>query len=32
MTTIAEKFGRDDWTRFTLRQRLTRYGVLLGCA
>jgi phosphonate transport system permease protein len=23
---------RDDWTRFTLRQRLTRYAVMAACA
>ena len=31
MTSIAEKFGRDEWTRFTFKQRMTRYAVLLGC-
>lgn len=31
MTSLTEKFGRDDWARFTLRQRMTRYAALLGC-
>lgn len=32
MTSISDQFGRDDWTRFTLRQKLTRWGILAGCA
>ncbi|GAW35852.1 phosphate-import permease protein PhnE [Roseovarius sp. A-2] len=32
MTSISDQFGRDDWTRFTLRQKLTRWGALAGCA
>ncbi|WP_018690440.1 phosphonate ABC transporter, permease protein PhnE [Ahrensia kielensis] len=27
MSTIAEKFGREDWARFTPKQRLQRYAV-----
>lgn len=32
MSSIREQFGRDDWTRFTLPQKLTRWAVLAGCA
>ena len=32
MTPISERFGRDDWTRFTPRQKLLRWGILAGCA
>jgi phosphonate transport system permease protein len=31
MTSIAQQFGRDEWTRFTAKQRMTRYAILLGC-
>lgn len=31
MTSIAEQFGRDDWVRFTPKQKLTRWAILLGC-
>ncbi|MBU1837657.1 MAG: phosphonate ABC transporter, permease protein PhnE, partial [Alphaproteobacteria bacterium] len=31
MTSIAQQFGRDEWTRFTAKQRMTRYAVLLTC-
>ncbi|MCI2393945.1 phosphonate ABC transporter, permease protein PhnE [Aliiroseovarius sediminis] len=26
MSTIAEKFGREDWSRFTFKQRMQRYA------
>lgn len=32
MTSIREQFGRDEWTRFTPKQKLTRWGILVGCA
>ncbi len=32
MTSISDQFGRDEWTRFTLRQKLARWGTLAGCA
>ncbi|MCB1312429.1 MAG: phosphonate ABC transporter, permease protein PhnE [Sedimentitalea sp.] len=32
MTSMSEQFGRDEWTRFTPRQKLTRWGILAGCA
>tara|TARA_R110000850_G_scaffold63320_1_gene143243 strand:- start:386 stop:1195 length:810 start_codon:yes stop_codon:yes gene_type:complete len=31
MTSIAEQFGRDDWVRFTPKQKFTRWAILLGC-
>jgi phosphonate transport system permease protein len=31
MTSIAQQFGRDEWTRFTAKQRMTRYAILLTC-
>ncbi|RLQ88550.1 phosphonate ABC transporter, permease protein PhnE [Notoacmeibacter ruber] len=27
MSTISEQFGRDEWTRFTPKQRMQRYGI-----
>ena len=32
MTSLSERFGRDDWTRFTLRQKLVRWSILAVCA
>lgn len=32
MTTLAERFGRDEWTRYTPRQRMERYGIFAACA
>jgi phosphonate transport system permease protein len=32
MTSIAEEFGRDDWTRFTTKQRMQRFGIFAFCA
>jgi phosphonate transport system permease protein len=31
MKSIAEQFGRDDWVRFTPKQKFTRWAILLGC-
>ncbi len=32
MTSLSTQFGRDDWSRFTFKQRMTRYAIFLGCA
>ncbi|RKF14875.1 phosphonate ABC transporter, permease protein PhnE [Roseovarius spongiae] len=32
MSSIREEFGRDEWTRFTPRQKLARWGALAFCA
>lgn len=32
MTRIAEEFGREDWSRFSLKQRMQRYAVFAFCA
>lgn len=31
MISISEQFGRDEWARFTLKQRMTRYAIFLAC-
>ncbi|RVV98698.1 phosphonate ABC transporter, permease protein PhnE [Mesobaculum littorinae] len=32
MTSISEQFGRDEWTRFTPKQKLRRWAILAACA
>ena len=32
MSSIAEQFGREDWTRYTPKQKARRFGTFAACA
>ena len=32
MNSISEQFGREDWSRYTPKQKARRFGIFAVCA